>query len=90
MERATVRDRTGRDERAGDWAGRLMTRMMGPGPDLAERDEAVLRPERWAAEALVALWEANRSEGEAYEECFARLGVPRYTSLLERVMNAAA
>ena len=56
----------------------------------AVREEPVLYPERWAVEALVGLWEANRVEGEAYGDCFARLGVPRYASLLDQVMNPAA
>ena len=53
-------------------------------------DEPVLCPERWAIEALLALWEANRAEGEAYSDCFARLGVPRYAMLLDQVTNSAA
>ena len=55
-----------------------------------ERDQSVLYPERWAAEALLGLWEANRADGEPYGDCFARLGVPRYTTLLDQVMNPAA
>ena len=52
--------------------------------------EVVLYPERWAVEALVGLWEANRTDGEPYGDCFARLGVPRYATLLDQVMNPAA
>ena len=55
-----------------------------------ERNAPVLFPERWAVEALIALWEANRADGEPYGDCFARLGVPRYASLLDQVMNPAA
>jgi hypothetical protein len=59
-------------------------------PERPEREQPVLSPECWAAEALVALWEANRADGEPYGDCFARLGVPRYTTLLDQVMNPAA
>ena len=70
---------TSRAERPERWAPAAHT----------ARDEPVLAPERWAVEALLGLWEANRAEGEPYGDCFARLGVPRYAALLDRVMNPA-
>ena len=69
--------------------GRLDVERRAPAGERDGDEDVLLCPERWAVEALLGLWEANRGDGEAYGECFARLGVPRYATLLDQVMNPA-
>ena len=57
-----------------------------------DRPEAAWLPdqERWLADALLALFEANRVDGEAYTQCFQRVGAPGYATYLTDLLQDSA
>lgn len=45
--------------------------------------------DRLLVDALLDLFEANRREGEAYAQCFQRVGAPRYAAYLADLLRDA-
>ena len=45
---------------------------------------AIVLPDaaQWTQQALLELFDAHRQDGEAFAECFQRLGAPRYAAML--------
>ena len=49
----------------------------------------LLDQDRLLVDALLDLFEANRREGEAYAQCFQRVGAPGYAAYLSDLLGGA-